>query len=124
MRSARGPPFLIFTIFLLIQPDCRCSRVFVALEKEEEPMKKGEMAGYAITHDKLILKFILEDGEEIEVPIKASVATTLGDDIFHGMYTGEDDEGKAIHSISRIFDPASESVLESDNDIKYEPEKG
>jgi hypothetical protein len=87
-------------------------------------MKIGKMAEYAITHDKLILKFLLEDGGEIEVPVNASVATYLGNDIFHGMYPGEDDEGKAIHSIFRIFDPASECVLESDNDIKYEPEKG
>ena len=34
MRSARGPPFLIFPIFLLIQPDCvNCNRVFVCPEK-------------------------------------------------------------------------------------------
>jgi hypothetical protein len=87
-------------------------------------MKTGKIVGYAITPDKLILKLALDDGVEMEVHINEAVAIFIGDDIFHGMYTGEDDEGRAIRSITRTFDPASEHILERNDDIEHEPEEG
>jgi hypothetical protein len=87
-------------------------------------MLTGKIVGYVITPDKLVLKLIIEDGVEVEVPIKETVATFIGDDIFHGMYTREDDEKRTIRSITRTFDPASECILERDDDIEYGPEEG
>ncbi len=86
-------------------------------------MKTGKIVGYAITPDKLILKLALDDGVEMEVHINAAAATFIGDDIYHGIYTGKDDEGGAIRSITRTFD-ASGHILEHDGDIEYEREEG
>ena len=84
-------------------------------------MKTGKLVKYVIEPGQLILTLQFPDGEEGEMLLTERVAILLGDDIFHGLYTGEDDEGHRIRRITRIFDPSSGDFLEDDG-MEYEPE--
>jgi hypothetical protein len=85
-------------------------------------MKTGKIVRYVIESSRLVLILLLEDGTEVKARIDSSIAITLGDDIFHALYAGTDDEGKPIHKMTRTLDPASGHFLDSGDEIEYEPE--
>jgi hypothetical protein len=86
-------------------------------------MKTGKLVRYVIESNQLILTLLLEDGTEVEGRVASDIATILGDDIFHAMHVGADDEGQPLRKIARTLDPASGHFLESDDEIEYESEE-
>jgi hypothetical protein len=83
---------------------------------------KGTLINYVIDSG-LVLTLLLENGTEVEARIDSDIALALGDDIFHVLYTHEDDDGKPIRKVTRTLDPASGHFLDGGDEIEYEPEE-
>ena len=74
---------------------------------------------YVVEPGALTLTFLLENGEEMIVPIRSNaLLNQMSLDIFHTMYYADDDTGPTIAKIARTIDPTSDVILYGKSDVE------
>ncbi len=70
---------------------------------------------YVVEPDTLTLTILLENGEELVVPIPGTtVPNQMSLDILHTMYYADDGTGPSIRRITRTIDPRDGAILSGD----------
>jgi hypothetical protein len=86
-----------------------------SLGQDQEDKTMTKLVKYIVEPNMLTLTILLENGEEIVVPISGTtVPNRMSLDIIHTMYYEDDGTGPTIRKITCTIDPRDGAILSSD----------